>query len=154
MVSFVVLKTVAGGAPFLPISMDTAPFSAGGAAMAAVAERTTSVALPVDQHPQTAAQMKHLAKAANIKDSDDQNTFGDLLGTHDMLLTFPSDGWGFRIDPEGVGERDHWFATPPFGSEPQGRRQAEAVVSFVISASSFLRHSSLDISHSILGSAP
>ena len=48
------------------------------------AGRTTPVSLSVEQHPQTAAQMKHLAKAASIKGSDDQSTFGDLSATHDL----------------------------------------------------------------------
>ena len=40
------------------------------------------------------------------------------------MLSFPSDGWRFRVDPDRVGEKEQWFAKPPFESEPQGRRQA------------------------------
>jgi hypothetical protein len=76
------------------------------------AGRTTPVTLPIEQHPQTAAQVKHLPKAVSIKGSDDQSTFGDLAATHDLLFSFPSGGWSFRVDPDGVGERDQWFATP------------------------------------------
>lgn len=74
------------------------------------AGRTTPVELPVEQHPQTPAQLKHLARAQNIKGSDDQTTFGDLMATHQLLLDFPSAGWRFRADPNRVGEQNKWFA--------------------------------------------
>ena len=50
----------------------------------------------------------YVPRAASTRTYSDNETFGDLMATHRVILDLPVAGWRFRTDPADAGAKEKW----------------------------------------------